>query len=216
MQGKVVDLAKELIRQGIADELDLESMSWSFPYKFHIADFGCSTGPNTFVSVANIIEAVELGHPSLHHNITFQVFFNDHVSNDFNTLFKTIPPSSRYYAAGVPGSFHRRLFPQSSLHIAHSSYSLHWLSKAPEGITNSGKIFWNGADKGVAEAYLAQYTNDMDSFLSARATELVVGGLLMMCFTVRPNGVILNRTGFTFSLIGSSLVDMASEVRANL
>ncbi|CAM8937362.1 unnamed protein product [Rhodiola kirilowii] len=209
-QRKVAELAKELIHQAIAEKLDLKSMCLA-SNKFCIADFGCSTGPNTFISVQNIIQGIELGHPSLHQNLIFQVFFNDHVSNDFNTLFKTIPPSSRYYAAGVPGSFHGRLFPDSSLQIAHSSYSLHWLSKAPEGITNRGSILWNGAGNEVAEAYLAQYRSDMDSFLSARAKELIVGGLLMACFTVRPNGVILCRSSFTSSLMGACLFDMAKE-----
>nr|POE51928.1 putative s-adenosylmethionine-dependent methyltransferase at5g38100 [Quercus suber] len=28
------------------------------------------------------------------------------VSNDFNTLFKSLPPNRQYFAVGVPGSFH--------------------------------------------------------------------------------------------------------------
>ena len=34
-----------------------------------------------------------------------------------------------YFVAGVPGSFYGRLFPRNSLHFAHSSYCLMWLSQ---------------------------------------------------------------------------------------
>lgn len=81
----------------------------------------------------NIIDSVEL---KFQHEcpaaIEFQVFFNDHSDNDFNTLFKSLPQSRSYYAAGVPGSFYSSLFPKSSLHFVHSSYTLHWLSKVPK------------------------------------------------------------------------------------
>ncbi|CAM8937357.1 unnamed protein product [Rhodiola kirilowii] len=51
----------------------------------------------------------------------------------------------------------------------------------------------------------------MDSFLSSRAKESVVGGLLMACFTVSPNGVVLCRCSFISSIMGACLVDMAKE-----
>ncbi|KAK7836598.1 farnesoic acid carboxyl-o-methyltransferase [Quercus suber] len=63
----------------------------------------------TFISVQNIIEAIELKYRSKGVNTEipkFIVFFNDQVSNDFNTLFKSLPPNRQYFAVGVPGSFH--------------------------------------------------------------------------------------------------------------
>ncbi|KAH9321053.1 hypothetical protein KI387_015692, partial [Taxus chinensis] len=113
--------------------------------RFCIADMGCAAGPNTlFVAqticnaVHNKYKAMEIAMPEL------QVFFSDLPSNDFNLLFQSlILPlplphdddddgrlrTCNYFAAGVGGSFHKRLFPKNSLHFVHSSYSLHWLSQ---------------------------------------------------------------------------------------
>ncbi|KAK7849230.1 putative s-adenosylmethionine-dependent methyltransferase [Quercus suber] len=65
------------------------------------------------------------------------VFFNDQFSNDFNTLFISLPPNRQYFAAGVPGSFYGRLFPKASLHFIHSSYALQWLSN---GLSSEAKV----------------------------------------------------------------------------
>jgi indole-3-acetate O-methyltransferase len=113
---------------------------------FVIADLGCSCGSNT-INVVNVIinhiikryEALGCNPPE------FSAFFSDLPSNDFNTLFQLLPPLATYgvsmeeclandnqrsyFAAGVPGSFYRRLFPTKSVDVFHSAFSLHWLSK---------------------------------------------------------------------------------------
>lgn len=116
-----------------------------FPMCFTMADLGCSSGPNTLLSISNVIDIV--------HNLCkeknkydeppeFQVYLNDLPDNDFNSVFKSIPYflenlkkekgdkfGNNCYIAGVPGSFYERLFPSNSLNFVHSSYSLHWLSQ---------------------------------------------------------------------------------------
>ncbi|CAN1122664.1 Loganic acid O-methyltransferase [Linum perenne] len=133
-QRSVLDSAKKLIQESIKTQLDISSLfltSTTNP-SFHIADFGCSVGPNTFISVHNILEAVRLktqeSKTNIEGDIEFQVFFCDQTNNDFNTLFRSLPTHQNYYAAGVPGSFHGRLFPEASLHFGCISSSLHWLS----------------------------------------------------------------------------------------
>nr|XP_023907387.1 probable S-adenosylmethionine-dependent methyltransferase At5g38780 [Quercus suber] len=140
------------------------------------------------------------------------------VSNDFNTLFKSLPPNRQYFAAGVPGSFHGCLFPKGSLHLIHSSCALNWLSKIPIEITdesspawNKGRIHYTNATKEVVEAYETQFAKDMESFLFSRAQELVVGGLLVLFVPAVPD-VMSNSDTFTgteLDILGSCLMDMA-------
>ncbi|CAA7046544.1 unnamed protein product [Microthlaspi erraticum] len=219
-QRALLEVAKEKINEAISTELDINSAS----NRFNIADFGCSTGPNTFLAVQNIIDAVEEKYRKQPQqipddNTEFHVFFNDHSNNDFNTLFKTLPPIKKYSVAGVPGSFFGRVLPRDSLHVGHCSYSLHWLSQVPKGIADRSSPAWNkdiyctGFSKEVAEAYLDQFKIDFGSFLEARGEEFVSGGLLFLLGSCLPDGVKMSETmkGMLFDCMGSCLHDVAKE-----
>ncbi|KAH0976001.1 hypothetical protein GBA52_017900 [Prunus armeniaca] len=56
-QREAVDVAKQLIVKEIAEKLDIDILLSSKSNTFHIADLGCSTGPNTFSAVEGILEA---------------------------------------------------------------------------------------------------------------------------------------------------------------
>ncbi|TVU09499.1 hypothetical protein EJB05_42975, partial [Eragrostis curvula] len=84
------------------------------------ADLGCSCGQNT-VFVADVIvqHMTQLYVSRGHAAPEFCFYFSDLRSNDFNTLFHLLPDRSKsaaagagYFGAGVPGSFHERLFPE--------------------------------------------------------------------------------------------------------
>ncbi|OMO55594.1 SAM dependent carboxyl methyltransferase [Corchorus capsularis] len=224
IQKKVVEDTKELIHVAIIEKLGLQYItnSGSSNSTFRIADLGCSVGPNTFFAVQNIIDAIELKYHKTYKgnkiNPEFQVFFNDHADNDFNTLFKLLPPSRNYFTNAVPGSFHGRLFPKSSLHFVHSSCSLHWLSKVPKEVVDSKSPAWNkgsiictGLVKEVLDAYSNQFNNDMESYLTARAQEIVGGGLMVLIFPVLPDGIPMAQTstGKAMELLYSCLNDLA-------
>ncbi|XP_065618710.1 loganic acid O-methyltransferase-like, partial [Quercus suber] len=204
-QRGVVEAAKEKINEAIANHFDIQTFFGS-KNPVCIVDLGCSTGANTFITVQTIVEAIKLKYKSKGVNAQipdFLVFFNDNVSNDFNTLFKSLPPNRQYFAAGVPGSFHGCLFPKGSLHLIHSSCALNWLSKIPIEITdesspawNKGRIHYTNATKEVVEAYETQFAKDMESFLFSRAQELVVGGLLVLFVPAVPD-VMSNSDTFT-------------------
>ncbi|XP_060671009.1 loganic acid O-methyltransferase-like [Ziziphus jujuba] len=137
IQRKAIEAAEELINKAIAEKLEINN--FSSLKTFQLADLGCSVGPNTFLAVQNVIDAVELKYQSQRRLdsqqfLEFQVFLNDHISNDFNQLFTSLPPERRYFAMGVPGSFHGRLFPKASIHFFHSSYAVHWLSRVPKDV----------------------------------------------------------------------------------
>ncbi|CAI9763567.1 unnamed protein product [Fraxinus pennsylvanica] len=223
-QRGATEVAKEIIEEEISNKLDIEELSSTSPNIIRIADFGCSTGPNTFHAMQIIVETmkkkIETQLSVSHQMPEFQVFFNDRTSNDFNTLFATLPQNKQYYAAGVPGSFYVRHFPKASLHFAYSSCSLHWLSEVPKEVVdpsspawNKGKILYYGDKNEVFNAYAAQFAKDLDSFLKARAEELVFGGLMALLVGSEPNHTkYASYTTFpSLELLGSCLIDLAKE-----
>ncbi|KAM0980153.1 hypothetical protein FF1_015911 [Malus domestica] len=218
-QRGVVDAAQQLISRAIAENLDVEKLPSS--NTFCIADLGCSIGPNTFIAVQNILEAVEIkyqGQGLNSHIPEFHVFFNDHTLNDFNTLFQSLPTRRRYYAAGVPGSFYVRVFPNASIHFFHSSCALQWLSRVPKEVVdrnspawNKGRIVYSNSTDEVLRAYEAQHAEDMECFLHARAQEIANGGLMVLIIPGRPNGTphSLSSVNQAHQLLGSCLMDLA-------
>lgn len=212
-----------MLVSAIVENLDIEKALCPVSNSFRIADLGCSTGPNTFIAVQNIIEAVSQKFQTKGQSQIpeFQVYFGDHVSNDFNVLFANLPKDAKYFAAGVPGSFHGRLFPRASLSFVYSAYALQWLSKTPQELRdsnspafNKGRIFYTNAAEEVGEAYSVQYSEDLLCFLDARAQELAPGGLMALLIPGRLDSSLPANSslGPIFEPFESCLVDMANEV----
>ncbi|XP_059649235.1 loganic acid O-methyltransferase-like isoform X1 [Cornus florida] len=216
------DSTKELINEAISEKLDIKSLT-STSSTLRVADLGCSVGPNTFFAMQNVLQAMEKKYHSqglAPKMLEFQVFFNDHASNDFNTLFASLPFDRQYFAAGVPGSFYGRLFPDSSLHFLFSCYALHWLSKVPEELLdknspawNKGNIHYTRASEEVAKSYGAQFAKDMEIFLNARAKETVIGGMMVLIMPGLPNDIHHSQllSGLTLDFLGSCLMYMVNE-----
>ncbi|KAJ4980709.1 hypothetical protein NE237_031546 [Protea cynaroides] len=210
---------KSRIDEEISRKLDIKSFS-STTTTLHIADLGCSVGPETYSAMQDIVESIELKYISegLNSQIPeFLVFFNDFSSNDFNTLFSALSPNKKYFAAAVPGSFYQRLFAERSLHFVYSSHSLQWLSKVPADLVdqnslawNKGMVFYTNAPKAVVEAYSAQFAEDMDSFLCARAEELVRGGMMTLLMPGLSDETPLSECShcMLYDLLGSCLLEM--------
>ncbi|XP_059649232.1 loganic acid O-methyltransferase-like isoform X2 [Cornus florida] len=226
-QQESANYAQEMIDEAIAKKLDIKSLI-SNSSTLCIADLGCSVGPNTFIAMQNVLEAMEkkcLSQSNASKAPKFQVFFNDHAANDFNALFASLPHDRQYFAAGVPGSFHGRLFPESSLHFVYSSTALQWLSKLPEELLdknsrawNKGRIYYTSASEEVANAYAAQFTKDMKNFLNARAKEIVAGGMMVVLMPGLSDDIHYSQrsAGLLIDFIGSTLMDMVNEEIARL
>lgn len=224
----MVDVAKSVLEEGIASKLDVSHFSSMENKTFRIADFGCSTGDNSFPAIQIITQAIKekLQTEGMATEIPdFHVFFNDQLMNDFNTLFHSLPPQRNFHAAGVPGPFHGRLFPKASVDFAYCSCALNWLSQVPKGVAdhtspawNKGKVHYTGAKPEVLEAYSSHYAHDIESFLEARAEELVAGGLMALLVPADP-AFQDSTTSFTtpteIDLLGSCLIDMAKKVKFN-
>ncbi|KAL6999201.1 Indole-3-acetate O-methyltransferase 1 [Sarracenia purpurea var. burkii] len=171
---------------------------------FVVADLGCSSGANTIYIVDVIIKHMIKRYEALGYDPPeFSAFFSDLPSNDFNTLFQLLPALAKdggsmeeclaanghrsYFAAGVPGSFHRRLFPSRSIDVFYSAFSLHWLSQVPEMVLdkrstayNKGRVFIHGANESTANAYRKQFQSDLAGFLRSRSREMKTGGSMFL------------------------------------
>ncbi|KAM3327780.1 hypothetical protein P3S68_033829 [Capsicum galapagoense] len=209
MQREILDDSKEMVRDAIIEKLDIKIML-SSSNTLHIADLGCSVGPNTFIAMQHVVQVLK---DKYRDNILeFQIFFNDHVTNDFNALFRSLPIDRSYYAYGAPGSFHGRLFPSRSIHFAHSSYAIHWLSKCPEELLDENSPAWNkgmihyigSSNVEVLNAYVSQFEKDMEMLLNARAEEIVEGGMMVLISPFTNNSLT--------EFFGSSLMDLVNEV----
>uniref|UniRef100_A0A224X4D8 S-adenosylmethionine-dependent methyltransferase n=1 Tax=Hypericum tomentosum TaxID=1137039 RepID=A0A224X4D8_9ROSI len=212
------------VEEAIAESLDVKSLL-SSTTTFRIADLGCSIGPNTFDHVETVINAVKLKLQSqalASKTLDFQVFFNDLPSNDFNTLFRSLPHAGGrgYYACGIPDSFYCRLFPNSSLHFAHCLHAVQYLSRVPPELLdkaspafNRGRVSYVNAPRAVEDAYVRQFDEDLETFLGFRAQEIVVGGMIVVLVKVAPSGVSHSATphGFFHVLMNSALEDMVKD-----
>ncbi|KAL1531900.1 indole-3-acetate O-methyltransferase [Salvia divinorum] len=217
-QRGIWEAATAIIEEEIATKLEIPTSS----KHFCIADFGCSTGGNSFPAMNTIVEAVKRRHESSNLKTPeFYVCFNDVVSNDFNTLFSSLPPGRSYEAAAVPGDFHRRLLPPSSVHFAYSSCSLHWLTEAPEATEGLKSLVWSGGERlrggekeEVYKAYLGQFERDLEAFLQCRAVEMVDGGIMALLIAGVPASWDPQKefTGVSVAeLLRSSLLDLAKK-----
>lgn len=220
LQGNMGNLVKRMLEEAISEKLEMSYVSLFT--RFCIADFGCSTGPNTFSAVQTITQALQQkfdSDGSISCKPELLVYFNDRTSNDFNTLFMSLPPSRNYFAAGVPGTFYGRLFPRATLHIGYSAITLHWLSKVPMEVVdenseawNRGKITYIEGPPPVVHAYEKQFARDFDAFLSLRGEEMVEKGLLALLMPLGKEDRKLCNSSLAIFLLESALQDMASEV----
>ncbi|XP_065857414.1 loganic acid O-methyltransferase-like [Euphorbia lathyris] len=203
-------------------KLDVESFL-SASNTICVADLGCAVGPNTFSCMQDIIDVVKHKYQTQCPNSSmpeFQVLFNDQTSNDFNTLFATLPPEREYFTAGVPGSFYGRLFPESSIHVAQCNYALHWLLEEPEELQdmnspawNKGRIHYTSAPEAVVKAYADQWAKGFNDFLNARSKEIMAGGILIIIMPSIPDDVPYSQVpnGILFDFLTSILLDMAQK-----
>ncbi|XP_065865215.1 probable caffeine synthase MTL2 isoform X1 [Euphorbia lathyris] len=228
-QKKVVLITKPILEERIK-----ELCQESFPECLTMADFGCSSGPNTLLPLWEIIETIDSTFTKLNKKPpNLQYFLNDLPGNDFNTIFRSLVPNfhqklekekgnkfENCLIGAMPGSFYGRLFPSNSLHFVHSSSSLHWSSQVPEEVLsesgsplNKGNICVDkSSPESVQKAYLNQFDKDFTKFLSSRSEEMVTGGQMVINFVAKSDKMPYCKYGCEiFHLIADSLKDMVNE-----
>ncbi|CAO2178619.1 unnamed protein product [Urochloa humidicola] len=241
LQKRGMDTLKSLITNSATD-VYISQM----PERFTVADLGCSSGPNALCLVEAIVGSIARVCSSSHRRPSphqpppeFSVLLNDLPTNDFNTIFYSLPEfTDRLKAAatggagtdsadpmvflsGVPGSFYGRLFPRNSVHFICSCSSLHWLSQVPPGLfddatgepINKGKMYISSTSPlAVPVAYHRQFQRDFGLFLRSRAAEVVAGGRMVLAMLGRQTeGYIDRRTTFLWELLSESFAALVSQ-----
>ncbi|KAC9410949.1 hypothetical protein E3N88_45886 [Mikania micrantha] len=171
-----------------------------FHHCFVIADLGCSSGINTLSVASNIIDTIhELCQENNRKTPQFHVCLNDLFGNDFNNVFNFLPDFYKNlqrdkgekfgpcFVSAVPGSFYEKLFPDESLHLVHSSYSIHWLSQVPKGLENNKLNIYMAITSplDVLQAYGKQFHTDFTRFLQLRSTEILRDGCMFLTLRSR-------------------------------
>ncbi|KAI4381172.1 hypothetical protein MLD38_007275 [Melastoma candidum] len=226
VQKKVINMTRPITEHAITSLYSAAS-----PATLAIADLGCSSGPNTLFTVSEIIVKAVQSFCAMtgHQSPEYQIYLNDLPSNDFNSIFVSLPifqttqlnqqgikegTLPKCFFTGVPGSFYGRLFPRNSLHFVHSSYSLQWLSKVPEGVQNNkGNVYISRkSPPNVVEAYYKQFREDFKTFLECRAEELVSGGRMVLTFLGRrSDDPCSDECCCIWELLAMALYEMVSE-----
>ncbi|XP_007046866.2 PREDICTED: salicylate carboxymethyltransferase [Theobroma cacao] len=228
LQKKASDMVKHITMETI------EELYYAIaPKSLGIADLGCSSGPNSLSLIKDIVEVVEeTSHKLFHPLPEFRVYLNDLPTNDFNSVFKSLPDFYRdlkkdrneggpaIFIAGYPGSFYGRLFPNNCLHFIYSSYSLHWLSKVPPALydehgksTNKGNVYISeSSPPSVSQAYWNQFQEDFSLFLKSRSVEVVTGGRMVLILLGRIGQDHVDRgNSFFWEILSRSLAISVSQ-----
>ncbi|WCJ37369.1 S-adenosyl-L-methionine-dependent methyltransferases superfamily protein [Euphorbia peplus] len=199
-----------------------------------IAEMGCSSGPNAFLPLWEIIETIDSTCSTSNWKLPdLQVFLNDLPGNDFNTVFRSLVPNfieklekekgdkfKSCFIGAMPGSFYGRLFPQNSINFVHSCCSLHWLSQVPDGLVTESGIPLNKGNmciaatspQSVLKAYLTQFEKDFTNFIRSRSEEVISGGRMVLTFPAKNDNPHCLYGSEYWPLIGMSLNDMAEEL----
>jgi len=148
-----------------------------------IADYGSSQGKNSLAPMRIAIKGLRA---RLGPECPIFVVHIDQAMNDFNTLFDVLHSDPDRYCSDDPNifpsaigrSFYENVFPQEHVDLGWSSYAAVWLSRIPALIPDH--FIAHRALGRVREAFESQAALDWQRFLALRATELRVGGRLVV------------------------------------
>ncbi len=159
------------------------------PPAIALADFGCSEGRNSIRVMHRLVAALRA-----RTDRPIQTIHSDLATNDYRSLLRDLRADGRsVFGAGassalVGGSMFEQLLPPRSLQVAMTYNAIGFLSRRPverlpDYILPNGPSALRGVGAVSAEdraTFAAQALADLESFMRARAAELVPGGSLLI------------------------------------
>jgi hypothetical protein len=149
-----------------------------------IADYGSSEGRNSLIPIATAIQALRSRGGS---DRPISVVHTDLPANDFSGLFQALETDPDSYLRGdaatfpfaVGRSFYRQILPSGSVTLGWSAWSVQWLSRTPSAIADQVQVA-HSRDPVAVAAFARQALEDWRTFLAHRASELCMGGRLVI------------------------------------
>ncbi|KAG6499771.1 hypothetical protein ZIOFF_039563 [Zingiber officinale] len=146
------------------------------PEHMVIVDLGCSSGPNTFIVVSQVLNIiVELRRMmEMKKPLEVQFLLNDLPGNDFNYVFQSLH------------KFKKKVEEETKGELLVPYYVVPKELEHEQGVPlNKGNIYWTETTPQVEKAYREQYKKDFLTFLRSRYTELNMGGGMVLTFLGR-------------------------------
>ncbi|KAK8556834.1 hypothetical protein V6N13_064833 [Hibiscus sabdariffa] len=198
LQKKASDMVKHITMETIQQLYNEVA-----PKSLGIADLGCSSGPNSLSLIKDIVEAVEgSSHKMFRPLPEFRVFLNDLPTNDFNSVFRSLPDFHRdlkkdrnercpaVFIAGYPG-----------LYDEHG-----------KSINKGGVYISESSPPSVSRAYWNQFRDDFSLFLKSRSEEVVTGGRMVLITLGRIGQQHVDRgNSFFWEILSKCLAISASQ-----
>ncbi|RRT54910.1 hypothetical protein B296_00031239 [Ensete ventricosum] len=169
-----MDAMKHLIVESAVDAYASE-----MPESFTFVDLGCSSGSNALPLIGDIIKAIHvMARRSAKPAPEFTVFLNDLPSNDFNSMFLSLPLFTKKLKEGI--ELHGGMAP--SVYFA-ATPGLVDINGRP---INKGNLYIsNTSPPAVTLAYFEQFQKEFSIFLKSRSAELHLGGRMVVAMLGR-------------------------------
>ncbi|XP_025112081.1 probable S-adenosylmethionine-dependent methyltransferase At5g38780 [Pomacea canaliculata] len=156
---------------------------------FTIGDYGTCDGSVSLRLIHNIIDHLRNKHGP---DLKIQVLYEDHASNDFNSLFKTIYGQTSYmtkftnvFPLVCGTNFYKQCVPDNTCDIIMSSFAAMYLNKESQVRCSNTILPWRSTSEEELKSIREVAARDWQTFLLLRAAELKPGGLLFDAQTAK-------------------------------
>ncbi|XP_025112086.1 probable S-adenosylmethionine-dependent methyltransferase At5g38780 [Pomacea canaliculata] len=165
---------------------------------FTIGDYGTCDGSVSLRLIHRIIDHLRNKHGP---DLKIQVLYEDHPSNDYNSLFKTIYGETSYlsklnnvFPMVCGTNFYKQCVPDNTCDVIISFMAVHYLSDDSYVRCSNTMFPWRSTSQEELRAHHEAAARDWQTFLLHRAAELKPGGLLFVtqCATNMWNNTLLS------------------------